>query len=490
MKKYLKISKIKSTKARSFHVLIMFTGLCIILIWGLQIYASYKIPELINERIPKNMEVDFEEMDLNILLGTIRFQSINYKYFNKESNELEVEVTIGALDINGLAYWPLWKDAKFKCDRVRVQNVGISKLNKTSGEVGFSIDNGNMEMSGFKTDATLFHRKIPFTYQRIRFGINGLFLNLSPFESLTAESINHKDHNLEIVDLEIFSKYSRDELSRKLNKERDHMVLSIPKGLVNDLCLKTLNDSLYFSVRKVDVLKPELTMYRDKLLKDDKVVKPLFGAQLQRLPMKLDIQDIAIKDGSVSYSEQVNEDVEPVSITFNRLVANINKLSNTTDLQTKVEAKALLMNEAPIQLLWDFNSSGHDDYFNASAILKNLNAEEINPFLESQAKVRAEGHINEMYLTIHGNGFKSHGNMKMKYNDFKFSMLDEDRLGIDKTLTLIVNLITNDGSKTDEMGYRYGKVEVERDRSKSFFNYLWLNLRDGLKNTVVGNGKK
>ena len=119
-----------------------------------------------------------------------------------------------------------------------------------------------------------------------------------------------------------------------------------------------------------------------------------------------------------------------------------------------------------------------------------MEAETINPFLESQANVRALGRIHEMYFTIHGNDFESTGEMKMKYENFKFSILDEDQLGINKTLSTLVNILTNDGSKTDANGYRYGDIVVERDRTKSFFNYLWLNTKDGLKNTVVGNGKK
>ncbi|WFO14783.1 hypothetical protein M601_012620 [Cellulophaga baltica 4] len=61
---------------------------------------------------------------------------------------------------------------------------------------------------------------------------------------------------------------------------------------------------------------------------------------------------------------------------------------------------------------------------------------------------------------------------------------------MNKFLTTVVNLFTNDGSNTDEYGFRHGQIKVERDPTKSFFNYLWINVKDGILHTMVGNGKK
>lgn len=78
----------------------------------------------------------------------------------------------------------------------------------------------------------------------------------------------------------------------------------------------------------------------------------------------------------------------------------------------------------------------------------------------------------------------------MKYKDFRFMVLKKDRLGVNKFLTFLGNMIANDGSKTDAMGYRYGEIYAERDATKSFFNYLWLNVMDGIVSTLTADGKK
>ena len=40
-------------------------------------------------------------------------------------------------------------------------------------------------------------------------------------------------------------------------------------------------------------------------------------------------------------------------------------------------------------------------------------------------------------------------------------------------------------SKNDEGGFKEGSGDVNRNQTKSFFNYLWLNLKDGMLKTVT-----
>jgi hypothetical protein len=77
----------------------------------------------------------------------------------------------------------------------------------------------------------------------------------------------------------------------------------------------------------------------------------------------------------------------------------------------------------------------------------------------------------------------------MKYKEFKFEILNQKNR-VNKFLSAIGNLFVNDGSKTDEDGFRHGKIEVKRNQNKSFFNYLWINVESGLISTLTGDGEK
>lgn len=81
--------------------------------------------------------------------------------------------------------------------------------------------------------------------------------------------------------------------------------------------------------------------------------------------------------------------------------------------------------------------------------------------------------------------------MKMKYDDFKFNILRKKSSKVNKFLTAIGNIFIKDGDKnTNPEGFRYGDIEAERDPTKSFFNYLWINVKSGVISTLTGNGEK
>ncbi len=98
--------------------------------------------------------------------------------------------------------------------------------------------------------------------------------------------------------------------------------------------------------------------------------------------------------------------------------------------------------------------------------------------------------MQQMYFTVSGTKQKSAGDLKIKYNNFKFKVLKKDRLGVNKLLTKLGNLLIKKDSKQNPSNFRYGEIEVERNPSKSFFNYLWINVENGLLDALTGKGVK
>ncbi len=457
---------------------------------GLQLYVKQKLAEIIKEKTPDNIELSYDDLDVNILLASVEWHNLRLKTLKNKSKEALSLVTLETLEINHIGYWSLWQNKRFEVDNIKGVNGNVTLFKKETEDVHFSLQDISFELSELITDEAMLQNKIPFNYKNLDIDLQELYLDLSRFETLKMARLSFNNNDLEFQDVSITSKYNKEELSKRLLVERDYVDFKVPSGIIKGLDLETVNDSFSVSVERFDLNNSELQLYRNKLLPDDFTIKLLYGSKLETLPIKLNIESFFVNDADVFYSEKVDLDIDPVFISFENLDAEILNISNTNNKKIDIKVLAKLMGEAPIEFEWDFNTKDTADSFNASAILKDLDATTINPFLEAQANVRAVGRIHEMYFTIHGNDFESHGDMKMKYENFKFSILDEDQLGINKTLSTLVNILTNDGSKTDANGYRYGDINVERDRTKSFFNYLWLNTKDGLKTTVVGNGKK
>lgn len=111
--------------------------------------------------------------------------------------------------------------------------------------------------------------------------------------------------------------------------------------------------------------------------------------------------------------------------------------------------------------------------------------------MRSTLDVEIKGTIQQMYYTIDGNEWTSRGDMKMKYDQFKFVALKKDHLTVSKLKSGLANLLTKKGDrKADEDGFRHGQFEVDRDRTKWVLNYIWINMRTGIFHTMVGSGKE
>lgn len=477
-------------KSKLFLVSLGVVGVLMIGIFGAQLYVKHKISNIILTDLPENLEITYAHLNLNILLGNVEFENVTLTSLNLEAKKTAAEISLDALHIKAISYWSLLKNKQLKTDNIYVENARVKVFKKTSDDVKFSIKEVSFTLSEFATDSLLVNNKIPFKYTDLDFELTHLYFDLGSYETLKIDALSYEENTLEFSDLTIASKWSKAILSEKLIKEHDYVDFKVAHGVLEGFKVKNVNDSLKISASNFVFNTSELHLYRDKLIADDTSKKQLYATTLKKLPIQLDINSFLIDDLNIFYSERVDEDIKPVSISFENLDAKIQNLSNINTENTTIEATTALMGKAPLKFNWDFNVFDSSAGFNAAIVLKDLDALIINPFLKAQANVSASGRINEMYFTIHGNNEKSTGDMKMKYEDFKFTILNEDHLGINKTLSTLVNIITNDGSKTDENGYRYGEIAVERDPTKSFFNYLWLNTKNGLKTTLTGNGEK
>jgi len=180
------------------------------------------------------------------------------------------------------------------------------------------------------------------------------------------------------------------------------------------------------------------------------------------------------------------------ALSFENLDVKISNLSNKRNVENPVQIQlnADLMGTGKFDLNWQFNVYDPKSTFLISGSLSNFNTASLNDFLVPNLRTQTTGTIDQLYFTISGDEYAATGDIKMKYEDFKFQVLNKERNGVKSVLSFIGNLFINDGSKTDIDGYRYGEISTERVKNKSFFNYLWINLQDGLLSVLTGNGKK
>ncbi|MEG1022348.1 MAG: hypothetical protein RSE50_12615, partial [Myroides sp.] len=104
-----------------------------------------------------------------------------------------------------------------------------------------------------------------------------------------------------------------------------------------------------------------------------------------------------------------------------------------------------------------------------------------NPFLKPYMKVQASGKIDHMAFNFNGNNDQANGNYAMDFKNLKMTLFNKENKER-KVLTAAANLVV----RSDTDGFKKTEIKpVDRKKEKSFFNFLWLCIMQGLKQTVI-----
>ncbi len=520
---------IKLIKNPIVRIVLVLLAVFVVFIAIAQLMAKSAVSDFLVRKLPPHVQLDYKNMNVNVLTGTIGIKNISLHFYDRDSMLLNTSVRMDAISLEGLGYWDFLlhktidvSQLLLKHPQVRyypyrllpkktgkpegvvklLKGIIVGKLSVEKGRldvlqqgqdsIALSVKDVNFFVANARTGPEIITKQIPVEYGNYELNADSLYVNLGPYEKLDAMTILWNQTQAKVTGLQLHSKYDKRKLSQQLTTERDHIDLKIPEMNLDSIRFGFEKDTFFIRTGTGTLWKPDLEMYRDKLIADDNTAKKLYSRNIRELPIHIDVPKFEILDGKIQYSERVADVTDPGKLSFEKLNAIVSNISNTYPIggKTKIKATTKFMGYADMTLDWSFDVNRTNDAFMAAGTVSNFNTKSINPFLESNLRAKVSGTIDQLYFTVTGDAVSSAGDMKMQYNDLRFQVLKKDRSGINRALTAIGNLFVNDGSNTDAQGYRYGSIEAERDVTKSFFNYLWLNVRDGTLSTLTGDGEK
>ena len=489
-----------------------------------------EVVSFLERKIPDHIDFSYDKLTISLLKGNIAFNDVAVVNLGKQTSSCEIKVDAEKLSIKGFDYWKILfqksiyiksltltkPHLNFKTCPENADNEAVNKTNPikllkeifveeiifdegrveiwdTNEEVELiAVDQLNLSLKEVATDPDIITKYVPFTFSEYNIEIQNFNAPLGKFEKLEMQSMVINNSTIDITDIVLSTVYSKAELSREIVYQRDYINLSIPTIKVENHNYLVSNDSLHVNFKELLLSQPKLEVYRDKSRLEDFRNKPLYGKLLQKLPFKVAIDTVFIEKGAIIYEENIPNDAKAGALSFDNLDATISNLSNKIIVKdpVQIQLNADLMGTGKFHLNWQFDVYDPRSTFLISGGLSNFNTSSLNDFLVPNLRTQTTGTIDQLYFTISGDEYTATGDIKMRYEDFKFQVLNKERNGVKKVLSFIGNLFINDGSKTDEDGYRYGDIETERIKNKSFFNYLWINLEDGLLDVLTGNGKK
>lgn len=486
-----------------------------------EMILTSKIEKAIETELSSKLEIDYHTLDLNLLKRQVVLKQVKLLPVKGEEVQEDFEIVLESFLVRGFSIWKFLvkneisiKEIRFSQPKVvyainpkerkeKVKSTPI-KFDKTVTIDRFIIDNGevyiydkskkdslyfetaelNFLLEQIKTDKNILQNKIPFRYDDYSLSLGALFFRLSDFENLRLASLKSEMDGTTIEELGIHTKYSKDELQNHIQVERDHFDIDIATLHIKEQSFGFGEDSIfYFQSPEVRLQSANMKIYRDKLTADDETHKDLYSKMLRKLNMHLSLDQVFVETADIAYSEKVNEGMDAGTVSFHELNAHIQNLGNTyaPKVDTKIDIDALFMKQTPIDVQWAFNVHNLDDQFVFKATLGKLPAMDMNPFSEPNLKIKLNGELLKTYFTIDGNHSTGNIDLKMNFSDFNVEILSGDGQRKNKVLSAIADIFIKKDSDSSEDDFReISKDDVERDPTKSVFNFLWQNIKAAL----------
>lgn len=503
--------------------LVLFLGLL-----GLNYFLENKLKKQLSEA-PDNYKIQYEAIAVNALTGNVKVIQPRISIYEEKTKKLTATVALEKFSVEGFSYFNylfqdkisvddiIFNQAKItyyknetpkdessnnifeklkqivQIESIELKEAFITMYDGSNDSLILKSDNLNLKFVAIKINPS--QKMNPISYSDFRVTSKATFYSLNEYENLILEGLDVNSTQSKFSGLKLKTKYSKHALTQMIPVERDHYDLAIDSITLKNQNFGFKHDSIfYFKSKRVDFHQPNFKIYRNKLVTDDMSVKPLYSKMLRGLGFDLTLNTVFLNNTSITYTEKTKEETSGGKILFSKLNGTITNLSNTyksKDSLTAIRVKAIFMDNTPIDVDWNFDVNNLQDSFVFKAKMGGLNAESMNQFMEPNLNIQLEGAIKQTYFTINGTDDTSHIDLQIKYDAFDVIILKEKTKKKNKLLSSIVNIFVSKDSEDVSNDFRKGsKSDIERVKNKSVFNYLWINIKEGLVHAMTGDGKK
>lgn len=460
------------------------------------------------ETLLKKEKINFSDVSINVLGNNAILENAKWE---RQSLQLDVN----KVEIEGLGYWKLLVGNEINIDKIlissptiriqsskkekatskknsgtlkqkihietiEVENGHFSKLDSLQ-EKQLYLPNFNMVLKEIEVDSASLQKKIPFSYKSFLFNGKRLTAQVDPRHNLSIGDLQLTENATTIEKLHLQSKYSKEKFQQHIKKEKDRYDLQIDTIKLSNYHYSFVNNSVFVESSRLGIENIDFQIYRDKGKPDDLSYKPMYSEMLRKLPIYVMIDTVSLQRCAITYQEKVKSDRQVSEVKFNDLQATILKLGNYSEKktlpQTRISVSTLFMNTTPLEVNWTFNVANTSDWFAMNGNLRNLKGKEMNGFLKPSMNMTAQGDITRLDFNFKGNKTNAGGDVVLDFHDFKVEMLRKDGTKKSGFFSAIAIFFVKNDSKNTETSLE--GIEIKRDKTKSFWNYLWTFIRKG-----------
>lgn len=326
-----------------------------------------------------------------------------------------------------------------------------------------------------------------FSYKNSKLSASALKYHPKGNYDLTVASLSYDQQVLKFNQFEMKPKISKTQFVRSLKKQKDYYSIKAGEISVQKPNINFSTDNFSFSTPLVSLNSVDAYIYRSKIPPDDTSKKKMYSQLLREMKIGLNISKLSIRNSKLVYEEETATSNGAGKLIFNNFTADISNLSSgykkskMPDVKTVITAN--FMNDSKLKVNWSFNPMNRNEKFNIKGSISNFDAARMTPFVKPYLHATAEGNVKEVDFNFSGNDISANGDFGIKYDDLKVTLYNPKTGKPRDILSKIGNLALKSNTR-DEFSEVKIK-EVERKQDKSFFNFLWLCVQQGLKQTVL-----
>ncbi len=492
---------------------------------GFNLWIRFQLPKLINTKSDSAYTVTYKDLSVSLLNRTILARDVVIVpkvVVNDSLKRAGVYGRIHSIKVSNFKIWDLIFSERIKAKSITIEHPKIlvyktdkKEVLKKSGVVAFdkiisvsnillnhgglkiietkgnkvllSVQNVNLQLDGVFISKENLDDEIPFQFRNYTFNCDNLYYHPTIFYIVKTKKINATKSDLDIDNFEMLPTYSRTEFVARIRKERDLNTLLCQTIKVSNMDWGFKQDDFFFHCNRVDLDQVSANVYRSKEPQDDLSKKYLYNKLLRDLKFDLMVDTLKVHNSMVEYEEEKSLEFGAGKISFSRFNATVTNISSgfkkTIVPDLKIEVNCLFMMLSPLRIVWKLNVMDKRDGFTIEGKLANFDAESMVRFTKPYMNVKVTGTMDEVYFNFTGNDKKVIGEFAVKYDDLKFTIFQKDnREKKNKFLTFVAKVFIKKDTKEKVKGTN---VELERIPEKSFYNFLWRSVAEGLKKILI-----
>jgi hypothetical protein len=324
---------------------------------------------------------------------------------------------------------------------IKVLNANFDYIRGENGTVLNAVKELNVSITDVLIDSVSQHDKARFYYSKdVAFELIG-YKSLSKDKMYTVKvdtlSGFANKGDIRLKGFQMIPMYPDLTFSRKYKTQRDRYDLNFPTIAFRGLDLERFNveGRLYAEALTIASAKVKIFMNRELPPSSADKSSNFPHIALQRVELPLIIDTVNLKNVDVAYTEYNPIAQERGTVNIDNLTGTIKNVTNDSLQKSRnafmaADLKAKVIKAANLDAHLRFNLNAADGAFTFRGNIGAMNMPALNPLASALGLVKIEtGNIQKVEFDVKGNAIGSTGTMKMYYNNLKVQLLKEGEDG-------------------------------------------------------------